>query len=290
MQILAGSQNLFLAEKLAKITKQEVIFSQHGQYSGGESKISLSGKLTDQQLFIIQSVSHPVNDSLMELLILANAAQNSSIDQITAIVPYLGYARQNKPCPDNPAIPAEMIAKMLALSGINRLITLDLHSDDIIKSLSMPVTNISLAHIFADIPKTYQAVVAPDAGAMERCQRLAIQHESELLLMEKQRDARNLCSITGVVGNPMGKNCLIGDDIVDSAGTLCQAAHQLKEMGAKKIDACVTHAILSGEAVERINKSPIDKIYISNTINHPKLSDKFHVVDISGLISNIILD
>lgn len=288
MQILAGSNNINLAKLIAHKTQYPLLPYQIRKYPDSELKIEITGKISDK-IVIVQSIARPVNDSLIELLFLADICKKAGAKEIIAVIPYLAYSRQSRPNKYGNAAPISLIARMLKLAGITRIITLDLHNSHLETIFDVPIKNIALHEIF-DPVQDDAVIISPDIGGIERARAFA--GNQPIAIINKQRLSEGQCVINGIIGDVKGKNCVIIDDIVDSAGTLCQAASLLKSLGARNIEAYVTHGILSEGAIERINNSDISKITISDSVdNADKLSiagQKFTVHSVVDVIARYL--
>ena len=261
-----------LAEAVAKhltIPLGEAIV---GRFSDGEIMVDILENVRGGEIFVIQSTCHPCNDNLMELIIIADAMRRASATNITAVVPYFGYSRQDRRVRSaRVPITAKVVADMMASVGITRLITVDLHADQIQGFFSMPVDNVYASPvILEDIrKKNYQdlMVVSPDVGGVVRARAIAKRlNDADLAIIDKRRPAHNLAEVMNIIGDVKGRHCIVVDDMVDTAGTLCQAALALKEKGALTVTAYCTHPILSGSAVANIHTSSLDEIVVTDTI------------------------
>ncbi len=270
MQILAGSNNINLAKLIAQKTGGSLLTYQLKRYPDSELKIEIEEKILDQ-IVIVQSITSPVNDSLIELLFLADICKKAGAKEIIAVIPYIAYSRQSRPNQYNNPAPINLVAQMLKLAGITRIVTLDLHNRHLEAVFDVPIKNITLEEIFPPA-RNDVVIISPDIGSIERARSFAGSAHPTAII-NKHRLSSGECIIEGVIGDIKDKNCIIIDDIVDSAGTLCQAAALLKSLGAKNIEAYVTHGILSGSAIEKINNSDISQITISDSVdNSSKLS------------------
>lgn len=285
MQILAGSNNINLAKLIAQRTKASLLTYQLKRYPDSELKIEIEEKILDQ-IVIVQSITRPVNDSLIELLFLADICRKAGAKEIIAVIPYIAYSRQSRPNQYNNPAPINLVAQMLKLAGITRIVTLDLHNRHLEAVFDVPIKNITLEEIFTPV-RNDVVIISPDIGSIERARAFA-GSAHPIAIINKHRLSSGECIIEGVIGDIKDKNCIIIDDIVDSAGTLCQAAALLKSLGAKNIEAHVTHGILSGAAIEKINNSDISQITISDSVdNSSKLSlvgHKFIVRSVADII------
>ena len=243
-----------------------------GRFSDGEVNVELMENVRGRDVFIVQSTCPPANDSLMELLVMVDACRRASAARITAVVPYFGYSRQDRrPRATRSAITAKLVANMMSSAGVNRLLTIDLHADQIQGFFDIPVDNVYASPVLlGDAWKqAYRnvIVVSPDVGGVARARAFAKRlDDAELAIIDKRRPRPNESKVMNIIGEVEGKTCVLVDDMVDTAGTLCQAAQALKDEGAAKVVAYITHAVLSGEAVERISSSALDELVVTDTI------------------------
>ncbi len=242
-----------------------------GRFSDGEVMIEILENVRGKDVFVLQSTCAPNNDTLMEVLVMVDALRRSSAGRITAAIPYLGYARQDRrPRSARVAITAKVVANMLTSVGVDRLLTMDLHSDQIQGFFDIPVDNIYASSVLLeDVTKRNYpdvVVVSPDVGGVVRARALAKQLSSDLAIIDKRRPKPNEAKVMNIIGEVEGRTCIIMDDMVDTANTLCEAALALKEQGAAKVVAYCTHPVLSGKAIERVNNSALDELVVTNTI------------------------
>ncbi|MFL2729613.1 MAG: ribose-phosphate pyrophosphokinase [Gammaproteobacteria bacterium] len=283
---------------VAKLLRIGLSSSQLGTFSDGEIQVEINENVRGHDTFIIQSTCSPADKHLMELMLLADALKRSSASKITAVVPYFGYARQDRRVRSSRVpISAKVVSDMFSSVGINRVLTLDLHSETIQGFFDMPADNIYATKLMVeDISKNYSqdnlVIVSPDVGGVVRSRALAKYLGGlELAIIDKRRDEANESEVMNIIGNVEGKNCIVPDDIVDTAGTLCNAAKALKDAGASKVSAYITHPVLSGPAIKRITNSQIDELVVTNSI--PLTQDgqkcsKIRVISIAPLISECI--
>lgn len=286
MKIISGSSNPILAQTIAKIIGAEILNTRIDNFSDGELRIQIDGNI-GSDVIIVQSTSTPVNNHLMELLLLADTAKRAGAKNIKAIIPYFGYSRQDRCTYKHGPISASLVIKMLETSGITEIITLDLHSAQLEGMFNIPVKNLSTETIFFPVLENKQniIIVSPDIGGITRARNYSNLLGIDFAIINKSRDTNNIASMTEIIGNVEGKNCIIVDDIIDGANTICMASELLLERGALSVEAIVTHAVLSDKANDRINNSKIKNIYISDSIYHSNLSEKFTVMAIGKLIS-----
>ncbi len=299
VKLFTGNANPELAKKVADhldISLGKILVS---RFSDGEIRIEILENVRGRDVFILQSTGTPCNDNLMELIIMADAFRRASVTSITAIVPYFGYARQDRRVRSTRVpITAKVIADMMGTVGISRVITVDLHADQIQGFFYMPVDNIYASNSILEqdnILERYPnlSVVSPDVGGVVRARAIAkALNDTELAIIDKRRPVPNQVRVMNVIGDVAGKNCLIVDDIVDTAGTLCQASLALKEHGALTVSAYCTHPVLSGNSVESIENSALDELIVSDTIplgNKAQNSKKIRQRSLSKLIADTIL-
>lgn len=299
IKLFAGNSNRPLAEKIAKKLGTELGNIEVCTFSDGEISVHLSETVRGRDLFIIQSTSYPVNDNLMELLIMIDAAKRASAGRITAVMPYFGYARQDRKARSRDPITAKMVANILVKAGADRVLTMDLHADQIQGFFDVPVDNLlggPILYNYFEESHNIDMVVSPDVGAVKRSRKVAEKLNVPLAIIDKRRPKANVMEVMNIIGDVKGKRCLMLDDMIDTAGTICQGAQALKDFGATEIYACCTHAVLSGPAVERIQKSPITKLVMLDTISLPeeKKLDKMEILSTASLfasaIENVYLD
>ena len=271
LMVFTGNANPLLGKEVARRLNIPVGRAVVGKFSDGEVNIELLENVRGKDVFILQSTSTPTNDNLMEILVMADALKRSSAARITAAIPYFGYARQDRrPRSARVAISAKVVANMLEAAGVDRVLTMDLHADQIQGFFDVPVDNIYAAPILlSDVWKhNYEdlIVVSPDVGGVVRARALAKRLESDLAIIDKRRPKANVAEVMNIIGEVDGRTCVIMDDMVDTAGTLCKAAEVLKERGAKQVMAYCTHAVLSGSAVQKISASVLDELVVTDTI------------------------
>ena len=272
--LFTGNANPDLAEKVSKHLNVKLGSASVGTFEDGETAVEIQENVRGNDAFILQSTSRPTNDNLMELLLLADALRRASANKITAVVPYFGYARQDRRVRSaRVPITAKVVADMMAAVGISRVLTVDLHADQIQGFFYMPVDNIYSTPVqYEDIQTIYPdfsniMVVSPDMGGVVRARALAKQLEgADLSIIDKRRSQANESQVMHIIGDVKGRDCLIVDDIVDTAGTLVKAAMALKDAGAATVRAYGTHPVLSGDAVQNIHESPIDELVVTDTV------------------------
>ncbi|MCF8120285.1 MAG: ribose-phosphate pyrophosphokinase [Deltaproteobacteria bacterium] len=239
-------------------------------FSDGETQIEIGENIRGQDVFVVQSTSTPVNDNLMQLLIIMDALKRASAKRITAVIPYYGYSRQDRKVKPRVPISAKLVADLITVAGASRVVSMDLHAGQIQGYFDIPVDNIYAAPILLKYIENHLrdnlVVISPDAGGVERARAFAKRLNASLAIIDKRREAANIAEAMNVIGEVENKTAIILDDMVDTAGTLSQAAAVLKDRGAKKIHACCTHPVLSGPAIDRIVASPLDSLVVANTI------------------------
>ena len=273
--IFSGNANKALAKSVAKNLGITLGKASVKTFSDGEISVEIDENVRGQDIYIIQPLCDPVNDNLMELLIMVDALKRSSVDRISVVLPYFGYSRQDRRARSaRVPITAKVVANMLTSMGVERLLTIDLHADQIQGFFDIPVDNIYATPLFlADIHKqNYKdtIIVSPDVGGVVRARALAKQLNTDLAIVDKRRPEANVSEVMQIIGDVKGKCCIIVDDICDTAGTLCHAADALKEQGASAVFAYITHPIFSGKANQNISNSTIDGIIVTDTINLSK--------------------
>ncbi len=296
MKILAGNSNKNLSLKISKYLKNKLVNSSIRKFSDGEIYIEINENIRGNSIFIIQSVSSPANDNLMELLLCIDALKRSSAKNITAVIPYFGYARQDRKVVPRTSISAKLVSNLITNSGANRVVTLDLHSGQIQGFFDIPVDNLFATPIFArhikrKIKTKNLICVAPDVGGTARARALGKMLNVGLAIVDKRRPAPGKSVVMNVIGNVKNKTCIIVDDIIDSGGTIVNAAKILKQRGAKDVHVYVSHGVLSGDAVEKIRKSQIKNLVITDTIdnsNKVKKAKNIEILTISHLVGEAI--
>jgi ribose-phosphate pyrophosphokinase len=269
--VFTGTANPKLAEDVARHLGIRLGKATVGRFSDGEVMVEILENVRGKDVFLLQSTCDPPNDTLMEVLVMADALKRASAGRITAALPYMGYARQDRrPRSARVAITAKVVANMLTGVGVDRVLTMDLHSDQIQGFFDIPVDNIYASPILlSDVWKhNYPnlVVVSPDVGGVVRARALAKQMDADLAIIDKRRPKPNVAKVMNIIGEVVGRTCLIMDDMVDTANTLCEAANALKEKGAAQVIAYCTHPVLSGPAIERITNSALDQLVVTDTI------------------------
>lgn len=271
LMVFTGNANPKLAEAVARHLQIHLGRATVGRFSDGEVQVELLENVRGRDVFVLQSTCAPTNDNLMEVMVMVDALKRASAGRITAAMPYFGYARQDRrPRSARVAITAKLVADMLSSAGVDRLLTMDLHSDQIQGFFDIPVDNIYASPILlSDVWKNNYPnliVVSPDVGGVVRARALAKQLDADLAIIDKRRPKPNVAKVMNIIGEVAGRTCIIMDDMVDTANTLCEAANALKEKGAARVLAYCTHAVLSGPAIERIENSAMDELVVTDTI------------------------
>ena len=297
LMVFAGNANPSLAQEVVKHLNISLGRAVVGKFSDGEVMVEVMENVRGKDVFVLQSTCQPTNDNLMELMVMVDALKRSSVARVSAAIPYFGYARQDRrPRSARVAISAKVVANMLTSAGISRVLTMDLHADQIQGFFDMPVDNIYAAPVLlGDVWKQgYDdlIVVSPDVGGVVRARALAKRLESDLAIIDKRRPRANVSEVMNVIGEVKGRTCVIMDDMVDTAGTLCKAAEVLKAEGAVKVVAYCTHAVLSGNAVARIAESAMDELVVTDTIplrEDARACKKIRSLSVAGLLAETIL-
>jgi len=297
MMIFTGNSNPALAHNISKHLDIPIGKANVGTFSDGETMVEILENVRGKDVFVIQSTCAPSNNNLMELLTMADALRRSSAARITAVVPYFGYARQDRRVRSaRVPITAKVIADMMSSVGISRVLTVDLHADQIQGFFYMPVDNVYTTKLLREDIKGQHfdniMVVSPDVGGVVRARAMAKRlNDASLSIIDKRRSGPNKSEVMHIIGEPKGNDCIIIDDIVDTAGTLCTAAAELKQNGASSVRAYITHPVLSGPAVDNITNSSLDEIVVTDTIPlsvAAKQCDKIRVVSLAGMLAQAI--
>lgn len=296
MAIFTGNSNPVLAKKICDYLSLPVGGAEVKTFSDGEIQIEIVENVRLKDVFVMQSTCSPVNDNLVELLLMIDAFKRSSARKITAVIPYFGYARQDKKVAPRVPISAKLVADMITLAGANRIITMDLHAGQIQGFFNIPVDNLFAAPVLIDYIRTNfrddLIIVSPDAGGVERARAFAKRLNAELAIIDKRRDAPNQAKAMAVIGDVSGKIAVILDDMTDTAGTLTEAADAIMNAGAREIHACCAHAVLSGPAVKRVSDSVLKSLVVTDTIplkENAAACGKIKVLTISQLFGEAII-
>ena len=296
MKIITGNSNLPLAEAIAAHCFSELVPADVKTFADGECSVEFMENIRGEDVFIIQSTSTPVNDNLMELLIMIDAAKRSSATRITAVIPYFGYARQDRKSASRTPITAKLVANLLTQAGADRILTMDLHAGQIQGFFDIPVDDLTSRIVFAkDIKRsvnTEESVVfvSPDAGGAVRARKFADMFHSDIAIVDKRRPAAGVSEVMALIGDVKDKHAILVDDMVDSGGTLCKAAQAIMDAGALSVRAYITHGILSGDACHKVEKSVLEELVITDTIKYvcpPKLK-KIRQASIAPLVGEAI--
>ena len=296
MKILSGTSNPLLSKSISKQLKLKLINTNIKNFADGEIYVEINENIRGNSVFVVQSTSTPANDNLMELLLCIDALRRSSAKNITAVIPYFGYARQDRKVVPRTSISAKVVSNLITNAGANRIVTVDLHAGQIQGFFDMPVDNLFTTPIFAryikkNIKSNNLTCVSPDAGGIERTRGLAKKINAELAIIDKRRPQAGKSQVMNIIGDIKNKNCIIVDDIIDSGGTIVNAVEALIKKGAKDVHVFVTHAVLSGDAVNKIKKSKIKKLIITDTIDNSrriKNISKIQVLSIAPLMAEAI--
>ncbi len=297
LMVFTGNANPKLAADVVRRLGMSLGSATVGRFSDGEVNVELLENVRGKDVFVLQPTCVPTNDNIMELLIMVDALKRASAGRITAAIPYFGYARQDRrPRSARVPITAKVVANMLQAAGVQRVLTVDLHADQIQGFFDIPVDNIYAAPVLLDDleKQKYEnlMVVSPDVGGVVRARAFAKRLECDLAIIDKRRPKANVSEVMNIIGEVEGRTCVIMDDIVDTAGTLCKAAQALKENGAKRVLAYCTHAVLSGPAISRLNESDLDELVVTDTIplsDEAKACKHIRSVSIGELLADTIL-
>lgn len=294
IKIFTGNAHPELAKDIASALGVTVGDSNVGKFSDGEISVNTNETVRGSDVFVIQPTHNPVNDNLMELLIMIDAFKRASAGRITAVIPYYGYARQDRKAKARDPITAKLVADLITTAGADRVLTMDLHAAQIQGYFNIPVDNLRgepiLAKYFLEEgfkEREDVVIVSPDLGSVTRARNFAERLDAPIAIIDKRRPKANVCEVMNVIGDIKGKTVILIDDMIDTAGTITNGANALIERGAKEVYACCSHGVLSGPAIERIEKSAIKKLVTLNTINIPqeKLSEKFEVLSVAPIFA-----
>jgi ribose-phosphate pyrophosphokinase len=296
LKLFTGTSDRELAREVAGHLNLDLGDTTVSTFSDGEIMVRLNENVRGSDAFVIQSTCTPVNDNIMQLLLIIDALKRASAGRITAVIPYYGYARQDRKVQPRVPISAKMVADLITAVGTNRVLTVDLHAGQIQGFFNIPVDNLYAAPVLVEyIKKKYVSdnlvIVSPDAGGVERARSFAKRLNCSIAIIDKRREKANECEVMNVIGDVLDKDTLLLDDMVDTAGTLTQAAKALTEQGARRVSAACTHAVLSGAAIERINNSPMEELIVTNTIpldSKMTLCRKLKVLSIASLLGDAI--
>ena len=296
MKLIAGNSNTYLSEDIAKYLNMSLVKASVKRFADMEIFVEINENMRGEDVFAIQSTSYPANDNLMELLVMIDAIRRASARRITAVIPYFGYARQDRKSGSRTPISAKLVANLITQAGANRILTLDLHAGQIQGFFDIPTDNLSSAPIFAnDIGTKYKAetltFVSPDAGGVARARAVASRFNADLAIVDKRREKAGVSTVMNIIGDVAGRDCILIDDIVDSAGTLCNASNALMEKGARSVAAYATHGVLSGGAIAKVNGSSLKTLITTDSIiatEALKVSENIRQLTIAPLIAEAI--
>lgn len=273
IKLFCGNACKELAQQIAVRLKMKLSEAEVSKFSDGEISVSIGESVRGCDVFVIQSTSMPTNDNLMELLVMIDALKRASAGRITAVIPYFGYARQDRKARSREPITAKLVANLITSAGADRVLTMDLHCLQIQGFFDIPLDNLvggpTLYNYFKPKVDDDFVVVSPDIGSVARARKVAARMNAKMAIVDKRRPKANVMEVMNIIGDVKGKNCLMVDDMIDTAGTIVQGAVALKEAGAKEIYGCCSHGVLSGSAIEKISSSPITQLAILDTINIP---------------------
>jgi len=297
MKLLAGNSNRTLAQAIASYLDLPLTRAQVRKFADNELFVAIDENVRGEDVFLIQSTSFPANDHLMELLICIDALTRASAKRITAVLPYFGYARQDRKMGGRTPISAKLVANLITRAGADRVLTMDLHSGQIQGFFDIPTDNLLATPVLAeDIRDNYEKsrelmIVSPDVGGVSRARAIADRLNADLAIVDKRRSAPGQSEVMNIIGDVKGRRCIVFDDIVDGGGTLCNAATALIDAGASEVSAYVSHGVLSGQAVQRVENSALKEVVVTNSIeadDRVKGSDKIRVVSVAPLIGEAI--
>jgi len=290
--IFSGTSNPELSEEIAKYLEQPLSTAIINRFSDGEINIKITESVRGKDVFILQPTSAPANGNLMELLIMTDALKRSSARSITAVVPYYGYARQDRKAAPRVPITAKLVANLMETSGITRMVTVDLHASQIQGFFDIPVDNLYGAILFMDYIKAKNfknpIIASPDIGGVARARYFANKLGLDMVIVDKRREKANESEVMNIIGEVEGKDVILIDDMVDTAGTMVKAASALKKLGATSVMACCTHPVLSGPAYERIEEGDLDELVVANTIPMTKSSSKIKMLSTASMLGEVI--
>lgn len=294
--IFSGNSNRELAEGIVSQLGMRLGSAGVTKFSDGEINVKINESVRGRDVFVVQPTNSPSDTNLMELMIMTDALRRASANSITAIIPYFGYSRQDRASEPRVPITAKLISNLLTVSGINRVVTMDLHAGQIQGFFDIPVDNLYALPVFFkymqdnDLCDDNTIIVSPDAGGVPRARTYAKKFGMPLAIIDKRRSGPNIAKVMHVIGDVEGKKCILIDDMIDTAGTLTEAAAALKANGAVSVKAMATHGILSGPAIERINNSEIEKVIITDTINNNRLRElsKIEILSVAGILATSI--
>ena len=295
LSIFTGNSNRPIAEEICKFVEIPLGRAEVTHFSDGEIYVEINENVRGVNTFVVQSTCTPVNQALMELLIMIDALKRASAGSIVAVIPYFGYARQDRKVKPRTPITAKLVADLISAAGADRVVAMDLHAGQIQGFFNIPFDHLYGMPVFIDefrhMALTDVVVVSPDAGGVERARAYSKRMNATMAIIDKRRSAPNVSEVMHVVGDVKGKNAIIVDDIIDTAGTLCNAARAVMDAGAKSVKACASHPVFSGEAIERIEASPLTRVVVTNTIplsEAGKASSKIKVLSVGRLLGEAV--
>ena len=296
MKIIAGNSNIELAEKIAEHCFTDIVPAEIKTFADGECSVEFHENIRGEDVFIVQSTSTPVNDNLMELMIMIDAAKRSSARRITAVIPYFGYARQDRKSASRTPITAKLVANLLTEAGADRILTMDLHAGQIQGFFDIPVDDLTSRIAFAkDIERNVDTTegcvfVSPDAGGTVRARKFADMFHGDIAIVDKRRPKAGVSEVMNIIGEVNGQHAILVDDIVDSGGTLCNAAQAIMDAGALSVRAYITHGVLTGEACEKVEASVLEELVVTDSISNrcPKTCKKTRQASVSKLFGEAI--
>ena len=288
MKIFSGSSNPELSREICEYLGEQICNAEITRFSDGEIMYRINENIRGRDVFLIQSTCPPVNDNLMELLIMVDALRRASAHRITTVLPYYGYGRQDRKAEPRVPITAKLVANLLTTAGVSRVLCADLHAGQIQGYFDIPVDNLFAMPVLIDYFKNKKfqrpVVISPDAGGVERARAFAKRLDASLAIIDKRRTGANVTELMHIIGDVEGREAIILDDMIDTAGTLIQAAEAVSKKGAASVMAAATHAVLSGKAKERIRESSLQEVVVTNTIPHPASDGKLTVLSVAGLL------
>ncbi len=296
MKILSCNSNIYLAESISKTLNTRLVKAEVKRFSDMEIFVEVQENVRGEDMFVIQSTSYPANDNLMELLVSLDALRRASARRITAVIPYYGYARQDRKSGPRTPISAKLVANLITKAGADRILTMDLHAGQIQGFFDIPTDNLFAAPVFVkDIEEKYKnkpvVIISPDVGGVIRARAIARRINANLAIIDKRREKAGLSEVMNIIGDVSKHHCIIVDDIIDSGGTICNAAQALMEVGALSVDAYVTHGVLSGSAVSNISNSPLKSLVTTNSIKATEavnMSSNIRQISIAPIIGEAI--
>ena len=292
LKLIAGNANPILAQQISQNLGIELSEAKIGRFSDGEIQVKIIDSVRGADCYILQPTCAPVNENIMELLVIADALKRASARRITAVIPYYGYARQDRKAEPRVPITSKLIANLITASGINRVLTMDLHARQIQGFFDIPVDHLYarpvLFQYFKDLNLDNPIVVSPDAGGVERARAFAKLLNADLAIVDKRRPRPNEAAIMNIIGDVKGRNAIILDDMIDTGGTLTKVANAIKEAGAITVYAAASHGVLSGEAIEKIKNSALQEVVITDSITHEKDLPKIKILSVASLLAEAI--